>query len=352
MNMTLSKRGDYVMRSAIFLARAFGEAGNRKIREVVADTNVPTTFASQVLADLVRAGLATSRSGREGGYRLTRPPGEITVLEVVEAAEGPLRAERCALGEGPCRWEAVCPLHETWSEATVMLRDLLARTTLAEMASRDAAIEAGTYSAPADSHRLHRASVAVSDVVQVELSTTEARLALARSARHLGGLAKAAIFGASGGAGGTASERPQRGARPTVEATLAPAGQGAGEEGAAGDRYLLAWRALGAQGEKSSRFEADLFVNALDAERSELRVEGTWYQDEVGSALGPAELEGRARRTLRAFLRSLAWELEVPVNPQAPAGTVAPARTVAPAMSLGQTRRKPAGSGTGRARAG
>ena len=355
MNMTLSKRGDYVMRSAIFLARAFDEAGHRKIREVVADTNVPTTFASQVLADLVRAGLATSRSGREGGYRLTRPPSDITVLEVVEAAEGPLRAERCALGEGPCRWEAVCPLHETWSQATAMLRDLLARTSLAEMASRDAAIEAGNYPAPIDSHRLHRAAVDVSDVVQVELSTAEAHLALARSARRLGELVSAAVFEADAGAEGSPTER--RRAHPAVEATLAPIGGGAGSEGTAEARYLLAWRALGAKGEKSSRFEADLFIGALDAERSELRAEGTWYQEDAGSAVGPAELEKKARRALRALLRSLAWELEGPARSPAPAGSPTPARSPAPAGSptparLPSTpRKKPAlSSGAGRAR--
>ena len=139
--MTLSKRGDYVMRSAICLARAFERGEGRKIREVVAETDVPKTFASQILADLVRAGLAASKAGREGGYRLVRPPDAVSVLEVVEAAEGPLRAERCALGAGPCRWDAVCPLHETWTAATGALRELLATTTLAELAERDAAIE-------------------------------------------------------------------------------------------------------------------------------------------------------------------------------------------------------------------
>ncbi|HUZ19884.1 MAG TPA: Rrf2 family transcriptional regulator [Acidimicrobiales bacterium] len=151
--MTLSKRGDYVVRSAIALARALERGNAIKIREVVADTKVPTTFASQILADLVRAGLASSKAGRDGGYRLERPPEEITVLEVVEAAEGPLRAERCALAEGPCRWDAVCPLHETWSAATAALREVLAATTLADLAQRDRLIEGGAYAVPVDSHR-------------------------------------------------------------------------------------------------------------------------------------------------------------------------------------------------------
>ncbi len=151
--MTLSNRGDYVVRSAICLAKAFGDDKPVKLREVVEDTAVPSTFASQILGDLVRAGLASSKAGRDGGYRLTRPPRDITVLEVVEAAEGPLHAERCALGEGPCRWEDVCPMHDTWTAATTALRETLSRTALLHLAVRDAEISSGATPPPADSHR-------------------------------------------------------------------------------------------------------------------------------------------------------------------------------------------------------
>lgn len=153
MNMTLSKRGDYVVRSALCLARAYESGSYRKIREVVDAMGVPQTFASQILAELVRAEIATSKAGKNGGYRLTRAPESITLLEVVEAGEGPLRTERCALGEGPCRWDQVCPLHETWVTAIAVLRNTLAESTLATLVERDEALEAGTYLAPADSHR-------------------------------------------------------------------------------------------------------------------------------------------------------------------------------------------------------
>jgi len=151
--MTLSNRGDYVVRAAICLAKAWPGGGAVKLRQVVADTAVPPTYASQILGDLVRAGLATSKAGRAGGYRLARPPRTINTLEVVEAAEGPLRAERCALGDGPCRWEAVCPLHDTWIAATEALRRTLARTRLSHLADRDSELELGGQEVPPDSHR-------------------------------------------------------------------------------------------------------------------------------------------------------------------------------------------------------
>jgi len=298
MDMTLSKRGDYVMRSAISLAQAFDGDTYRKIREVVAETEVPQTFAPQILADLVRAGLADSKAGRDGGYRLARRPSEISVLEVIEAAEGPLRAERCALGEGPCRWEAVCPIHETWSQATATLRELLSRSTLAEVATRDAAIKAGTYAVPADAHRSHPVAVGVSDAVQVELAEAEVLVALARVPDILGALVGTAAEGALAKVG--------RRSVPIAEASLVPVGPSAQASGPA--RYLLTWQ-LASPG-PGSRFEADVTVVPVDAERSELQLEGTWRQGAAGALVTAAELERQARGTLRAFLRLLARALE------------------------------------------
>ena len=97
MDMTLSKRGDYVVRSAISLARAFEEGVPRKIREVVSEMEVPQTFASQILADLVRAGVASSRAGRNGGYWLAT------------GARGHQRARSRRGGRGPAPCRALRP---------------------------------------------------------------------------------------------------------------------------------------------------------------------------------------------------------------------------------------------------
>lgn len=308
MNMTLSKRGDYVMRAAIALARAFDSGAPRKIREVVADTEMPQTFASQILADLVRGGLAQSKAGRDGGYWLVRPPADISVLEVIEAAEGPLRADRCALGEGPCRWEAVCPLHETWSEVTVLLRESLAATSLAEVAERDAALEAGVYQVPSDSHRLHPVAVKVSDLVQVELPAARTHDALLRSRGEVAELLAAALAAEEGPDAAADAASQGRSGRPAVEASLVPPSSGSPGPG---DSYLLGWRASGGAG--VSRFEGELSVEEVDSERSQLRLEGTWRQEsDSRAALTGPELERRARSVLRSLLRRFAWSFEAP----------------------------------------
>jgi Rrf2 family iron-sulfur cluster assembly transcriptional regulator len=152
-NLMLSKRGNYVVLSALALAWAYDSREYRKIREVVSSVKVPQTFASQILAGLVRAELASSKAGKDGGYILTRPPEEITMLEIIEAGEGPLRAERCALKDGPCQWDFVCPLHWIWGDAITAFRETLASVTLANLVENDQALKLKTFPMPTESHR-------------------------------------------------------------------------------------------------------------------------------------------------------------------------------------------------------
>jgi Rrf2 family protein len=137
-DVTLSRRGDYVVRAAIALADAWdGKGAYRKIREVAREMRLPESYTPQLLGVLAKSGIAESKAGRLGGYRLRRPPSEISVLEVIEAAEGPLASRRCAIRGGPCRWDDVCALHPTIARAAEAIRETLAATSLAEVASAD-----------------------------------------------------------------------------------------------------------------------------------------------------------------------------------------------------------------------
>jgi len=155
MNLTLSRLGDYVIRAALALASAWdGKGRYLKIRKVAEDMELPRSYTPQILGTLQKAGLAEAKAGREGGYRLTRPPNKISILEVIEAAEGYLASEHCALTGGPCRWDDVCALHPTWVKASESIRTSLGRTTLAQVSSVDHDLRAGRKPAlPAPSHR-------------------------------------------------------------------------------------------------------------------------------------------------------------------------------------------------------
>lgn len=128
----MSKKGDYAVRSVIFLARAYGD-GRRKKREIAGNMGIPELFLPQVLAILVHEGLIRSVAGPGGGYELARSPEEITLYEVVSAADGPLQNERCLMRGGACDPGAPCLMHGAWSDAQDAVEGSLARVTIADL---------------------------------------------------------------------------------------------------------------------------------------------------------------------------------------------------------------------------
>lgn len=151
MELSLGRRADYALRAAVDLARHGGQ--RRKTREIVQEMDVPRTFLPQIMAQLVRAGLVSSAAGPTGGYVLARPPGSISLLEVIEAVEGDPVSTTCVLRSGPCRWDGICALHVPWARAQQAMLDQLRSATLAEVASIDNALERGDYDAPAVASR-------------------------------------------------------------------------------------------------------------------------------------------------------------------------------------------------------
>ncbi len=144
MKVRLGRRGDYAVRAMISIAR-HPAGGRRKTRQITDEMDLPPGFATQILASLARGGLLTATAGPDGGYSLARPATEISVLDVVELAEGQITIDECVLRGGPCDWVAVCPMHSTWSEAQRALTTRLAATSLFDLAALDAAIESGKH---------------------------------------------------------------------------------------------------------------------------------------------------------------------------------------------------------------
>lgn len=138
MQVVLGSRGDYTVRAVLYLARRPGRRRRREISEVM---EIPDKFLPQILGALVRAGIARSSVGRLGGYELARRAEDVTLREVVEVAEGPIRSQKCILRGGPCYWGEKCAVHDAWLAAETALTERLASTTFAELARADWDIE-------------------------------------------------------------------------------------------------------------------------------------------------------------------------------------------------------------------
>jgi Rrf2 family protein len=134
MGLKIVKADDYAIRAMIHLACA--PEGATVMRGAIARTQgIPTSFMAKILRSLVHARILASSRGINGGFSLARPPSEITLLEIVEAVEGPLNVAACVPhGEG-CGWSCSCPAAPVWARVQDSLHSILGGTTLEMLVS-------------------------------------------------------------------------------------------------------------------------------------------------------------------------------------------------------------------------
>lgn len=129
--MQVTAKADYAVRAMIEIAAGDGEPVKG---EVVAEAQqIPAAFLESILSEMRQAGLLQSRRGPEGGYWLARAAGEITVADVVRAADGPLALVR---GDRPETVTYAAPatrLTDVWVAVRASLRAVLEEVTLASI---------------------------------------------------------------------------------------------------------------------------------------------------------------------------------------------------------------------------
>jgi Rrf2 family transcriptional regulator, iron-sulfur cluster assembly transcription factor len=132
MRLELTKKGDYAVRAMLALAR---DQGGRPVsaRRIADAMDIPVRFLPQVLGDLSRAGLVDASPGRAGGYRLTRPPEAVSLLDVIEAIEGDSRRRTCVLRGGPCGVDGHCDVHAVFFAGQEAMLAELRGATLADL---------------------------------------------------------------------------------------------------------------------------------------------------------------------------------------------------------------------------
>jgi Rrf2 family protein len=132
--MRLTARSEYGVLALIDLSVRYG-SGPVSAREVSERQGIPLKFLEQLLAALRKAGIVSACRGARGGFALTRDPAAISVLEVVEALEGPLAPTSCDGGQ-LCGRSGACAAASVWTRATDALRDVFDTTTLADLSER------------------------------------------------------------------------------------------------------------------------------------------------------------------------------------------------------------------------
>ena len=133
--MQLTRAADYAVRVMSHMAGL--PPGTRTSRtDLATAAGCPDQFLSKVLQDLTRAGLVVSHRGNTGGFELPAKQLGATVLEVVEAVEGPVRLNICLAHEHACERQQWCPAHTMWARAQEALVGVLRATSIADLAKQ------------------------------------------------------------------------------------------------------------------------------------------------------------------------------------------------------------------------
>jgi Rrf2 family protein len=127
----ISAKADYAARAALELAAS--DESLVKGERIAEAQSIPFKFLENILLDLRRAGLVVSQRGPDGGYRLDRPPEEITIAEVIRAVDGPLAAVRGERPESSGYAGAAEDLQTVWIALRSSVRSVLERVTLADV---------------------------------------------------------------------------------------------------------------------------------------------------------------------------------------------------------------------------
>ncbi len=125
MRLELTRKTDL----ALLALRSLYRTGRRMAASELAES-ISTTraFLPQALSPLIRQGWVGSQTGPSGGYELAVDLSGVSILDVIEAIDGPVETGHCVLRGGPCGESAFCSLHEPWSRARAAMAGELART--------------------------------------------------------------------------------------------------------------------------------------------------------------------------------------------------------------------------------
>jgi Rrf2 family protein len=131
--MQITRQADYAIRAVLYLAR-LGPTQHAATSAVAQEQRIPPSFLAKIISQLSIAGLLHTSRGARGGVTLARDPQEISLLDVVEAIDGPILLNECVGDAGKCAMDEDCPLHPIWCEAQVALVNRLRETKFGSLA--------------------------------------------------------------------------------------------------------------------------------------------------------------------------------------------------------------------------
>jgi Rrf2 family protein len=130
--MQITRQADYAVRAVRYLSGL--ENGQRApTSEIARQQHIPPSFLAKIISQLSVAGVVQTSRGARGGVSLARAANKISLLEVVEAIDGPIQLNECVFDSKACVFGDDCPVQDVWCKAQETLAETLRDTTFATL---------------------------------------------------------------------------------------------------------------------------------------------------------------------------------------------------------------------------
>lgn len=129
--MQITRQADYAIRTVHYVSRLSAHE-HVPTRQIAKEQHIPASFLAKIISQLSVAGLVHTTRGAHGGVALAKAPEEITLLEVVEAIDGPIMLNECVSHTENCYFGKDCPLRGVWCETQNTLVQRLRGTNFAQ----------------------------------------------------------------------------------------------------------------------------------------------------------------------------------------------------------------------------
>lgn len=129
--MQITRETDYAMRCVLYLT---GQPHKIvMVEEISREMATPKSFIAKILQKLVRGGIVKSFRGVKGGFQLNRASKDINLLDVIEAIEGSIALNACAVDSSVCGFSKTCGVHAVWVTLRREVNDLLKKHNFADI---------------------------------------------------------------------------------------------------------------------------------------------------------------------------------------------------------------------------
>jgi len=129
--MQITRQADYAIRAVLYISK-LGDSQRAATSQIAKEQHIPPSFLAKIISQLSIAGLLQTSRGARGGVTLAKSPQEITLLDVVEAIDGPIALNECVHDDGACNFGDDCPLRPIWCDAQEDLVKRLKSTNFAQ----------------------------------------------------------------------------------------------------------------------------------------------------------------------------------------------------------------------------